>query len=109
MDEFKWRPEDACQINNEPKVRVAKFGNGYEQRAKDGINNQLKTYNLAFIKPVSVGREIDNFLSQRGAVESFLWLTGDDKTLRTFVCRNWQVTRKQSVWQIDCVFEEVVA
>ena len=45
MDEFKWRPEDACQINNEPKVRVAKFGNGYEQRAKDGINNQLKTYN----------------------------------------------------------------
>ncbi|NAU78407.1 phage tail protein, partial [Klebsiella pneumoniae] len=57
MEEFKWRPETAYQVGNEPKVKVAKFGNGYEQRVKDGINNQLKTYQLSFIKHADIGKQ----------------------------------------------------
>lgn len=109
MEEFKWRPETAYQVSHEPKVKVAKFGNGYEQRVKDGINNQLKTYQLSFIKHADIGKQINEFLKARGAVESFLWLTSDDNSKRKFVCRGWQVTPRTSVWQIDCSFEEVIA
>ncbi len=109
MEEFKWRPETAYQVGNEPKVKVAKFGNGYEQRVKDGINNQLKTYQISFIKHADIGKQIDEFLKDRGAVESFLWLTSDDNSKRKFVCRGWQVTPRATAWQIDCTFEEVVA
>ena len=38
MEEFKWRPETAYQVGNEPKVKVAKFGNGQrrdQQPTKD--------------------------------------------------------------------------
>jgi len=31
-----------------PKVLVAKFGDGYEQRITDGINSIKETYNLSF-------------------------------------------------------------
>lgn len=31
-----------------PKVLVAKFGDGYEQRIADGINSIKETYNLSF-------------------------------------------------------------
>ncbi|HEJ9485622.1 TPA: phage tail protein [Proteus mirabilis] len=107
--EFIWRPEFGYQVSHEPKVKVAKFGNGYEQRVKDGINNQLKTYQLSFIKTAEIGKKIDLFLQERGAVRSFLWLTSDDNTKRRFVCRSWQTTPNNTVWNISCTFEEVVA
>ncbi|MDE1487394.1 phage tail protein [Xenorhabdus bovienii] len=107
--EFKWRPQDNYEVTHEPRVRVVKFGDGYEQRVKDGINNQLKRYQLSFIVSSQIGKEINEFLSARGAVESFTWLTSDDNQLRTFVCRSWTVNRQQVIWSISCTFEEVVA
>ncbi|CDH01589.1 phage tail protein [Xenorhabdus bovienii] len=107
--EFKWRPQDNYEVSHEPRVRVVKFGDGYEQRVKDGINNQLKRYQLSFVEKVDTGRAIDEFLRVRGAVESFTWRTSDDNQLRTFVCRSWTVNRQRVIWSISCTFEEVVA
>ncbi|MBE8597923.1 phage tail protein [Xenorhabdus sp. BG5] len=107
--EFKWRPQDNYEVSHEPRVKVIKFGDGYEQRIKDGINNQLKKYQLSFVEKADTGRAIDEFLRARGAVESFTWLTSDDNQLRTFVCRSWTVNRQWLMWSISCVFEEVVA
>ncbi|XTD83019.1 hypothetical protein AB8849_07390 [Proteus vulgaris] len=36
MEEFKWRPETAYQVGNEPKVKVVKFGNGTNNALKMG-------------------------------------------------------------------------
>ncbi|MBI6547274.1 phage tail protein [Xenorhabdus lircayensis] len=107
--EFKWRPQDNYEISHEPRVKVIKFGDGYEQRFKDGINNQLKRYQLNFIEKAETGKAIDEFLRARGAVESFTWLTSDDNQLRTFVCRSWTVNRQRVIWSVSCLFEEVVA
>ncbi|MEQ1969112.1 phage tail protein [Xenorhabdus nematophila] len=107
--EFKWRPQDNYEVTHEPRVKVIKFGDGYEQRIKDGINNQLKRYQLNFIEKMETGKAIDEFLRARGAVESFTWLTSDDNQLRTFVCRSWTVNRQRVMWSVSCLFEEVVA
>ncbi len=60
-------------MTHEPRVKVIKFGDGYEQRFKDGINNQLKRYQLNFVEKMETGKAIDEFLRARGAVESFTW------------------------------------
>ncbi|MBD2816487.1 phage tail protein [Xenorhabdus sp. Flor] len=109
IPEFTWRPQDHYEVSNEPRVKVIKFGDGYEQRVKDGINNQLKRYQLNFIEQADTGRAIDAFLRVRGAVEAFTWRTSDDNQLRTFVCRSWTVNRQRVVWSVNCTFEEVVA
>jgi phage-related protein len=107
--EFKWRPQDNYEVSHEPRVKVIKFGDGYEQRIKDGINNQLKRYQLNFVEIADIGHEINAFLQARGAVESFTWRASDDNQLRTFVCRSWTVNRHKSRWSVSCTFEEVVA
>ncbi|QTL40607.1 phage tail protein [Xenorhabdus budapestensis] len=107
--EFTWRPQDNYEVSHEPRVKVVKFGDGYEQRIKDGINNQLKRYQLNFAGSAETGRTIDEFLRARGAVESFVWRSSDDNQLRTFVCRSWTVNRHRVRWSVSCVFEEVVA
>ena len=41
-------PDKQLTKTSNPRVLTAKFGDGYEQRAVDGINNLNETYNLTF-------------------------------------------------------------
>ncbi|OVZ99011.1 phage tail protein [Yersinia frederiksenii] len=107
--EFLWRPLKAYLIENEPRVIVVNFGDGYEQRAKGGINNKLKKYSLTFRDSPENVLKIHEFLNECGAVESFTWKTGDDLILRTFVCRKWTVLKENPYWDLTGTFEEVIA
>ena len=109
MAEFKWRPQDAYPISNAPKVKVASYGDGYEQRAKDGINNQLKSYQLNFRGFIKDMKPIQDFLVERGAVESFQWFSVYEGEMKTIVCREWSLTPQRMKYELSAVFEEVVA
>ena len=41
-------PDKQLTKASTPRVLTAKFGDGYEQRAVDGINNLAETYTLTF-------------------------------------------------------------
>ena len=39
---------EPMQLDNEPRVRAVKFGDGYEQRIASGINNDPQKWSFAF-------------------------------------------------------------
>lgn len=73
MKKFNWTPEESLKVSIKPKVKVITFGDGYEQRIADGINNQLREYSLNFSGEEAEIRKIDQFLAEHGAIKAFLW------------------------------------
>ena len=81
---------EPMQLENEPRLRTAGFGDGYEQRVRDGINHNPQKWNISFTKRsgTDIGAVYD-FLTARGGVEAFLWTPRGEATPRVFVCKKW--------------------
>lgn len=73
MSTFTWSPALDPQKVVKPAVRTAKFGDGYEQRTADGINNLLPSWSLVFNNDKVVIQEIEDFLDATGGWQSFDW------------------------------------
>ncbi len=88
---FLWKPVYGSNINHEPLVKLVKFGDGYEQRIADGINNSLLKFDMNFEgKTEREARAILHFLHARNGTESFLWTpTAPYDKQMIFVCRNF--------------------
>lgn len=102
MATFTYMPDWGASLKMTPRVRTVAFGEGYEQRAADGINNNLQTWDITFSKRTDTEIEaILAFLTLAGGVSSFDWLPpsggyvlGDylleDYLIgRRFICREW--------------------
>lgn len=107
---FFWIPSYGSTVNLEPKVNVHKFGDGYEQRNADGINNNLLKISYTFDKiDDNLAKAISHFLYVRGGVESFLFKPHKAyNTLKRFKVSNYEdssIFYNQN--SIRAVFEEV--
>jgi phage-related protein len=103
---------EPMQLLNEPKVKAAKFGDGYEQRVADGINNDLQKWQITFSKRSAADvQEVYDFLKARGGWESFEWTPRGEASPRNFVCRKWSRTfdNYDVVQGISFTLEEVPA
>lgn len=69
-----WKPTWPVKMDREPRMRVAKFGDGYEQRVLDGLNWMNTTWALQWdMRPADVAVAMDEFLSgQQGGAFDFL-------------------------------------
>ena len=105
---FEWAP-DSVHPNVQPKVKRVRFGDGFEQRQPDGLNNQLRTYNLVFSDRRDVIKEIDDFLAAHGGVKSFRWRAPDTYQLITVICPQWGGPVTGAWREFNCTFEQVVA
>jgi len=66
------RPDKNLNRTSSPRVLKATFGDGYEQRLADGINNIQEEYSIAFNNRTK--EEIDDitaFLASKNGVTSF--------------------------------------
>src|SRR4051812_21120072 len=45
---FFWKPSYDLVVKQDPRIKSIKFGDGYEQRVKDGINNMLIAVDASF-------------------------------------------------------------
>lgn len=88
MSTFTWSPAPGASEANEPRVRVSKFGDGYQQRVGDGINNQPRTWTLQFTGPTARTDEISAFLKARAGTESFDW-TPPYGAAGKWICSSW--------------------
>ncbi len=72
-------PSQTSEADTKSRTLRVKFGDGYEQRAKDGINNLTVNFSLVFQnRSVEVITAIDDFLRGRSPFdreshEPFLW------------------------------------
>lgn len=109
MEEFHWNVSPDMVVNVEPKTRVVKFGDGYEQRQQNGINNDLRSYSVTLKVKRDEEFMIDDFLSRHGAVKAFLWRQPHSHKLTPVVCRGWNISVSNIITTITATFEEVVA
>jgi len=91
MPSFIWDPSYNQSTKIQPKVLSVKFGDGYEQRIKDGINNDLLSLSLTFQKRSSVETTaINHFLSERKGAESFVFTPpAPFATANKFICKSF--------------------
>jgi phage-related protein len=107
MATFTALPDYSVSIDLVPKVLKAQFGDGYEQRLPDGLNNMLEQWSCTFKRNTDEAKAIYNFLKVRQGVESFNWTTPDEVT-KVFVCDKVARTVDECGWQtVNAVLREV--
>ena len=108
MREFTWSPNWSMKRKNKPSVSVIEFGDGYEQRRQDGINNNLRTYDVAFSGAEDRINAIAKFLEEHKAVNAFLWSPYGDKQGK-FTCSEWDTEKQTGFSTLTTTFKEVLA
>jgi phage-related protein len=103
---FTWHPDYDSKLSQEPSVSVTKFGDGYEQRTPNGINNNPETWSVEFTRSSASFPDVLAFIQARNGVESFYWTTPFNQE-KIFVCRKWGLVRKEGHLVISMDFEQV--
>lgn len=92
MAVFTYTPDFGASKKLQPKIKAASFGDGYEQRAINGLNTNPQTWTLSFSNRTDTEAEaIDAFLTARGGVQSFDW-TPYNEVAGKYVCKEWSKT-----------------
>ena len=88
------RPDKGFTRASEPRIFKAEFGDGYEQRLANGINNLAESYSLSFNNRTK--EEIDDitaFFANKGGVTAFTFTIPDSnnsgETAVKVVCNSW--------------------
>lgn len=91
-------PDKGQKRNNKPRVFVANFGDGYEQRIANGINSLEQTIDVAFTtRPKADIDDIVAFFKSKGGVTNFNFTLSDsnaggsEETIKV-VCDTWDQT-----------------
>ena len=102
-------PKYNYTISRQPTVNVVSFGDGFEQRLTEGLNQNPITLNLKFDLSQTDSTTAINFLNARitdGA--SFTFLVPNENVTKNFVCQSYPISvpYKNRV-TLTCSFREV--
>lgn len=108
MATFTYTPDFGASQSKKPRVNTMRFGDGYEQRATYGINNNPSEWSMTFsMRTDSEAAAIDTFLTARKGVESFDW-TPPGASAGKYICREWSKTLdRNNLNTIQAKFEQV--
>jgi len=86
---FTWTPDQGLGQKSEAKVDEAIFGDGYVQRAGNGINNINEEVELTFTgRYRSEIDAIDSFLRAANGVTNFTF-TVQGSSAKKYTCSSW--------------------
>jgi len=95
--------------DTKPRVLVAEFGDGFIQRAGDGVNALSDEFSLTWVNLTQAEvTSANQFLRDRAGHEAFLWTPPREVSPRKFICPSWNVTFEDG--QLDglrATFKEV--
>lgn len=108
MTTFSYAPDYPPQAVRAPATNNAKFGDGYEQRAENGINSLPEIWDLAFNnRDLADANAIDTFFKDRKGVTYFEWTTPTGVSGK-FICRTWNYTLVNAILAtVTARFEQV--
>ncbi|KVE53327.1 MULTISPECIES: phage tail protein [Burkholderia] len=106
-DTFIWSPTvEGFGGDTTLRVRKAAFGDGYTQRAADGLNNRVPSYNLRFVGKAEMISAILEFLDVHAGAVSFFW-TPPLRPQGRFVCEKYtEPVKNGNVYTITAQFEQ---
>ena len=88
---FTWCPLENARGRARFRIRKAQFGDGYTQRAGDGLNPRDKPWELRFRGRGSYIAPIREFLDAHAGVVAFLW-TPQGGVPGLYVCEEYEET-----------------
>jgi phage-related protein len=72
-------------------VNTAQFGDGYSQRARDGINSISRSLVLNWdYLTFDEAADLDSFFESHGGDEAFLYWVAGDSAQRMWTCAGWR-------------------
>jgi len=107
---FFWKPSYGMSSANKPKVKSIQYGDGYEQRFKDGVFNNLLHINLNFDgRNEKEATAISHFLDSKAGVDDFFFVPpSPHQNIRKFICREWTTSMEfNDSYNISTGFEQV--
>ena len=94
-----------------PRVHTLSFGDGYEQRIADGINNLGQSMNVSFAtRPKAEIDDLVAFFESLGGVSKFRMTIDDTNGAETIkvVCRQWSQTwNYDDFYSLSATFDRV--
>lgn len=97
-------------VSTKPNVMTVKFGDGYEQRRRAGLNSLLKSYTPTFrVTGTEQINAVRTFLEECAGCESFLWRSPLTNTYIKVVCGEWDIKMDVTYADFSCKFNEVIA
>lgn len=101
-------PTTSASRAAQAKVLRADFGDGYSQRAADGINTVRDTYTLSWENITRTeAQTCDTFFRARGGYEAFWW-TAPGQSQKKWICSDWQVRHSTATLDsLSATFVEV--
>lgn len=106
MPTFTWNADPDTQGSFEFAVLSAQFGDGYEQTAEDGINNEKQSWPLVFSRPAAEATQIRDFLRATKGTAAFLW-TPPLGAEGTYKCKAFQMKAQDlNNYVVSALFEE---
>ncbi|AOJ66465.1 phage tail protein [Burkholderia ubonensis] len=106
---FTWAPLLGVSGTTKFDVLVAQFGDGYSQRAPNGINNAADVWSLTFRNDDAVIDAIHAFLKSTRGAQRFEW-TPPRRAKGMFVCDPQGITRQiegAGISTLTATFQEV--
>jgi Phage-related protein len=86
-------PSPNSQKSVQPRVLKVDFGDGYGQRAADGLNSRPAVWDLKWdALTTAQAAAIETFLADRGGYEAFWWTPPDAATPLKFTGDSWTRT-----------------
>lgn len=107
METFAWAPEQQ-NVAEEVQFRVlsAKFGDGFEQTAGDGINTRESSWPLTFFGREERIKEIRDFLDSHAGWQSFLWTPPGESEAVVVKCKAYSRPHGGGeAWRLSATFE----
>lgn len=99
---------DGAKKSVEARVLQSQFGDGYSQRAPDGLNSLPETWELVWLVQLSNRNSIVNFLKGKLGATAFLWTPPLASAAIKCICRRWsEVAMFGDWWRIEATFEQV--
>jgi phage-related protein len=87
-----WKPDVPIQVDREWRLRIAQFGDGYQQRTLDGINALDSKFQVSFEqRPKDIILAMDAYLQAEKA-SSFNFLEPVSNVTYRVFCDSWHIT-----------------
>mgnify|MGYP001167079631 FL=1 len=110
------RPDNDLTRSTKPLVRVVKFGDGYEQRGKKGINSLQESYSIQLKnREKATADDIIKFFDDKGSVTSFDFTVPDENSTNSertikVVCDNYSIKYGNgNFYTISATFRRIYA
>jgi len=114
MPDWTYTPDRSLGKSSAPRIREVKFGDGYSQRAQDGINYMNESWNLTFAnRSFTDIFNMESFLETKGGTAAFTFQPPGESEVKV-ICRNWDVStlyhtgvNSASIGTLTATFERV--